>query len=592
MKTTLRRFRFLTSGISPIRRIAQFLAISAVSTVLAFAGNQYVVGYWQGPTTSVPSLNVNQLTHLVYAFASVSTSAPYTCSIPNTTALPAAVSTLQTDFTNFKGTNSMLKIMISVGGANGSGSFSDAASHPGFASNCVNSILGSFTPGLVDGIDLDWESPAAPKNASTITSGDDTYKYNALMQDFRVALNAFWQANQLKGQPLLTSAIGPEGGAAYIDFTGAKTSPVPGATSSVDFFNVMTYDYAGGWLCTIVNNACQAGTQYTGANAPVAQVESDVNNLIKGTTQGGFATNIPAAKLTLGMPFYGVEFTGVLKASMTAVTTGASGQIGSLGQYGVYYTNPNQVLDYSYIAPQITSNELYHNTAGDAWIYTTGDVLYQYDDATTITNKVKWAESKNLAGVMAWSIDQDASGEPLLGAIAATMPVTNSSNCGCIQGPGSGGPGLVVRDTSTYNFENGVQNWGMDSTHKVAGVSTSTAVRYQGARSLAISFDTATTGANLQGVVYVSNTSMKQGGTVTFHVYMPADAAVSSVTAFIGNTSYQWSTDTQTTTFTPGAWTTFTIKVPANAMELGVSFESSDYWTGVAYIDAVNYTAP
>src|ERR1700742_5047073 len=79
---------------------------AAMLSALPSQAQSYVVGYWQN-INSLSQTQITQLTHLVYAFATLDTTNT-TCDIP----YPPAQSTLK----QFKTWNPNLKILVSIGG--------------------------------------------------------------------------------------------------------------------------------------------------------------------------------------------------------------------------------------------------------------------------------------------------------------------------------------------------------------------------------------------------------------------------------------------------------------------------------------------
>lgn len=168
-----------------------------------------------------------------------------------------------------------LKIMLSIGGW-GSGRFSEMAAsetnRKTFAADCKR-VISEF--GL-DGIDIDWEYPTS-SSAGISSSPQDTENYTLLMRDIRAAIG--------KDKELTLASAS---NAAYIDF--------PAIMEYVDFVNIMAYDMGN----APKHNSALYRSDASGKTSSIAGwVTSD--EAVRAHLDAG----IPAAKLVLGMPFYG-----------------------------------------------------------------------------------------------------------------------------------------------------------------------------------------------------------------------------------------------------------------------------------------------
>ena len=192
-----------------------------------------------------------------------------------------------------------LKVLWSFGGWTWSGGFGEAAKNPAaFAQSCYDLVKNSKWAGVFDGIDIDWEYPNACGN-SCDTSGREAFKN--LMGALR---------SKFGGGSLVTAAITADA------TSGGKidAADYAGAAQYVNWYNPMTYDYFGAW-------------DATGPTAPHSPLNS-----YSGIPRAGFNTSatiaklrglgIPAAKLLLGIGFYGRGWTGVTQAAPGGSATG------------------------------------------------------------------------------------------------------------------------------------------------------------------------------------------------------------------------------------------------------------------------------
>src|SRR2546421_616666 len=144
-----------------------------------------------------------------------------------------------------------LKVIFSFGGWTWSGGFGKAAANAkSFADSCYKLVKDPRWADVFDGIDIDWEYPNAC-GLSCDTSGKDAFKklLGALRSRF--------------GGLLVTAAITADASA------GGKmdAADYAGAAGSVNWFNVMTYDFFGVDDYKVLKGKCPsngtiAGTAY------------------------------------------------------------------------------------------------------------------------------------------------------------------------------------------------------------------------------------------------------------------------------------------------------------------------------------------
>lgn len=402
-----------------LRRLSHFSMLAACSCVLAqgHPASKYVVGYWEGSGTP----DVSHLTHLNYAFASiVSRSGSYTCQLRRDAA------TLSAQFQQFKTANPKLKILVSVGGASQDPvDFTNASEDPNFASNCVADTIG-LLGNTANGIDIDWEFPAT----------SDQRHFTRLMLDLKAALPR---------DGVLTAAVGmgpADNGQA------ARNANIPFASvlDVVDFFNVMTYAAYSTERTTFpaplfASNIKPYGT-YNGT------VDSTITDLL--TTRG-----VPAGKLVLGIPFYGIGYPSVpveganfglyeVPAPETVPNPDKPGQKETVSALAVPYrqiaTLFNEKANSKRCGTGSSNATVCPPTWGDplsaapqdgsqeTWIYDSegaygfGPSVITFDDPGSMAAKVEYALSKDLLGIMIWELMQDTEDHVLLNAIAKCMP--------------------------------------------------------------------------------------------------------------------------------------------------------------------------
>ena len=272
----------------------------------------------------------------------------------------------------------------------------------GHLATLVSSILTAVNTYGYDGVDLDWE----PFDSG----GSDGTDMAALAPALRTAL----------GNKILTTA------AYWFDgpYWTANNTPF-------DRVNAMTYDLTGTYRTV----------HYGWYNSPLYDdgVLPSLNMAVNYYLPAGF----PAAKLGLGLPFYGWKWTGGVLASDP--TQGISGprQIWQTGQAPV-----GAQVKYRDILPMITQQN-YNWDPGTTVPYLTflGSTpasygYVTYDNPQSIQAKVQYILSKKLGGWIMWALDGDyVSGDPhphpLLDAVqqaSAPVMVTGSTLSGGFAG--------------------------------------------------------------------------------------------------------------------------------------------------------------
>ena len=354
------------------------------------------------------------LTHVLYAFANVSTSgqcaiadswadyqSPY---LPSVSGQPYA-GQLYGNFAallQLKQLHPRLKVLISIGGAsaantaNFSAAAASEAGRAALASSCIDMfITGNLATdisaaGLFDGIDLDWEFPAAT----------DKENFTALLKEFRKQLTALGATNR---EHYLLTIAAPAGSQNY------SNMDLRAAAEQLDFLNMETYDYHGTWE-TSTNHA-----------APLLESPFDPAKgegfYIEGTIRAYLKAGVPAEKMVLGIPSYGRGWTGVpnLKKGLYQTSTAAapSPMGDTLETAGVATYRTLETFTASGFG-------LHHDLLSFAdWLYDPGTETYwSFDDVPTVAGKMDYARFRGLGGAFQWAIKDDDANATLLKTMA------------------------------------------------------------------------------------------------------------------------------------------------------------------------------
>ncbi len=147
-------------------------------------------------------------------------------------------------------------------------------------------------------------------------------------------------------------------------------------------------------------------------------------------------------------------------------------------------------------------------------------------------------------------------------------------------------------DPALFNFEADPQGWAGDNTSLISGAATSTAQHFAGRQSLAVNLSSRNAAS---ASLKVGNVSALPGQKITFHVWIPGGHKISNLQPYMQDNNWGW-TASWYGSFTPNAWNTLSLTVPANAVSpfhaLGIQFNTSAGWTNTCYIDSVSWNAP
>ena len=315
-------------------------------------------------------------THLIFSFASVS---------ENNELVPAQESdtALYSEFANLKTENPNLKILIAVGGW----AFNDPPTQHRFSNMAstkenrdafINSAVNFMGQNGFDGIDIDWEYPAADDRGGT---PEDYNNFADLLQEMH---DAFQQTAQ---RFILTIAV-PISNWYLRHFDLERIHPV------VDFMNVMAYDIHGVWDSNIKDLG-----PYVRSHTNITEIEQSLNMFFK--------NGVPPGKLAMGTGAYGRAFTlsdtNCFQPGCQFIGPGKEGPCSQAAGTLAYFeiidilnNNPNAIKVYDAAS---MSNYLYFD---DQWI--------SYDDTATFSLRRTFATNKCLGGIMVWSVDMISTG--------------------------------------------------------------------------------------------------------------------------------------------------------------------------------------
>jgi chitinase len=372
-----------------ICRRALLLVVSTVA--LASPPPAYkVIAYYYGEGASahgygVERIPASKLTHLIYAFADIENGV----AVWGPHGLDSAARQRLAGLRAIKHRHPHLKTLLSIGGWTGSAHFSDVALTEAARQRFAASAVALMQQQGFDGLDIDWEFPVEGGNEGNVARPQDKQNYTLLLKALRAALDTAGLSG--RRHYLLTSATGAS--ARWL-----RNTEMSQAVQSLDWVNLMSYDFNGGW------------NTYSGHVAPLyadpdnqhADAGPDMN--VAGSIRLYLAAGVPAGKIVLGLPFYGYSWTGCGDAN--------------LGQYQDCRGkggDADGTLAYADIATHYVGERGYvrHWNARSQVPYLfnaeTGEFM-TFEDPVSIGIKLDFLKSQGLAGAMFWELSNDWDG--------------------------------------------------------------------------------------------------------------------------------------------------------------------------------------
>jgi chitinase len=276
--------------------------------------------------------------------------------------------------------NPSLTVLISVGGWLGSGNFSDMALTKQSRSLFIESAVKFIDRHRLDGLDIDWEYPGQP-GAGNRFRREDRHSYTRLFKELRQRFHK--EEKRLHRRLFLTCA------------TGASSSFLANTEMGqvqkyVDTVNLMAYDYYE-----------PTDDAITGNHAPLFTDPSDPKKISADRSVHEFEqTGVPAAKIVLGVPFYGHVW----------------GEVEDV-DHGLFRPGkpvPNAFAHYGNIQATMINQgyaRYWDPAAAVPYLYNAeGKIFVSYEDPESLALKCKYVLDNRLRGVMFWDYAADPAG--------------------------------------------------------------------------------------------------------------------------------------------------------------------------------------
>jgi GH18 family chitinase len=317
-----------------------------------------------------------------------------------------------------------LKILIALGGWLGSTYFSDAAltsdSRTAFVESCIDlfirgnlpvgaggAVVDGVAAGIFDGFDIDWEYPINGGAGGTHHNQNDDVNLTALLAEFRDQLDG------IDGELLLTMATP---GSAF----RADNFQINQDQAHVDWFNLMTYDFHGGWD--------HKTGHHTNTSTSPDDPSSDTFKLSIDNTVRLYRDEygVSPEKLLVGAAFYGRGWQGVSSTDWGLYQSGREAP-------GIYEPGYNYYRD---LAPLLNDgySMYWDDKALASWLYSADErIFWTLDEPQSLALKRRYADANELGGVMFWEL----AGDDDIGTLVTALDTGNPSGGVEILGIGS-----------------------------------------------------------------------------------------------------------------------------------------------------------
>jgi len=353
--------------------------------------SEQVVGYVfpQNAALQAGEIDAAKLTRINYAFANIENG--------------RVVAGFKSDQANLaflhalKRQNPNLTVLISVGGWLWSTYFSDVSLTAESRAVFIKSAMDVVTANHLDGVDIDWEYPGMP-GAGHPFRAEDKQNFTLLLKEMRARFDAETARTHHRLYLSVAAAASDE----FLEHTEMGKAQV-----YLDTVNLMAYDYYE-----------PDSDAITGHHAPLYANPADPHKASAAASVEAYEkAGVPAAKIVLGVPFYGHVWAGVPDHNHGLYQPGkpAPGIDASYQEIMATMLNP-ALPNRGYI-------RYWDSAASVPYLYNAEKQTFvSYEDPESLAAKCDYVKSHKLGGVMFWEYGNDPSGTLLNTIHAALAP--------------------------------------------------------------------------------------------------------------------------------------------------------------------------
>ncbi|KIM93122.1 glycoside hydrolase family 18 protein [Oidiodendron maius Zn] len=347
---------------------------AAISSVNGYRTVAYFVNWAIYGNFTPQDLPTPILTHVLYAFADINADTGEVFLSDTTADIEKPLSGDSSDEAGnnlhgcleqlylLKKLNRALKVLLSIGGWTYSPHFASPASTSQGRSTFALSVVSLVKTYGFDGVDIDWDYPTNALQAADMIS---------LLQEVRTALDGYGDLLDPPYHFTLTVACPGPYGYQYLNLSAIS--------QTVDFLNVMAYDYTGPWSETSGDQANLFPSSSIPASTPF-NTEAIISYI---------SQSIRLDKITLGVPLYGRAFNN----------TGGPGE-----QF-----SGSRTYDFKEL-PLNGCAETNDNETGSSYCYGNRELI-SYDSIPVVRLKAAFIQNKSLGGAMFWESSMDSGGD-------------------------------------------------------------------------------------------------------------------------------------------------------------------------------------